>query len=47
VSGSLGEWLPLGDSGSSGRRDERGVIYRSDSAREVGGRLWLRVSAAD
>ena len=47
VSGRLDEWLPLGDSGSSGGQNERGLIYRSDSARASGGQLWLRVSAAD
>lgn len=47
VSGRLGEWLQIGSSGEHRSRDERGIIYRSESARETNETVWLRVEALD
>lgn len=47
VSGRLGEWIALASLDNSRQDSDRGIIYRSQGAREQAGTLWVRVQALD
>lgn len=47
VSGRLGEWLPLARMDAGRQASEHGIVYRSQSADQQAGALWLRVEALD
>lgn len=47
VNGRTGEWIPFAATGTASRRDSRGTVYRSDSARGQAETLWLRVEPLD